>query len=203
MPAVFISYSRQDKDFVARLHEALSAREYDVWVDWQDIPPVAEWFEEIREGVGKADGFIYVISPDSAESDVCTRELEHAASLQKRIVPLVRRDPSGADVPEAAASLNWIFLRDGDDFDAGLEQLVGAIEKDLDHVRTAHAAGRGGRKPLGEERAPGQPAAARLGAGGGGGVAGQRRRARSPRRRRCSAATCWPGARRPPAASAP
>jgi hypothetical protein len=55
MPAVFVSYSRTDKDFVHRLHDALGGRGYDVWVDWEDIPPSAEWFAEIRAGVAGAD----------------------------------------------------------------------------------------------------------------------------------------------------
>ena len=62
MPAVFISYSRADRDFVHRLHEALASRGYDVWVDWEDIPPSAEWLAEIRSGVLSADGVIYVLS---------------------------------------------------------------------------------------------------------------------------------------------
>ena len=136
MPSVFISYSRSDKDFVARLHDALVAREYQVWVDWEDIPPSAEWFAEIRAGVDGADGFIYVISPDSAESKVCAQELEHAMAQHKRVIPVVRRDPDGAHVPDAAAALNWIFLRERDDFGTGVTQLVGALEQDLDHVRT-------------------------------------------------------------------
>ncbi|MBV9465035.1 MAG: toll/interleukin-1 receptor domain-containing protein, partial [Solirubrobacterales bacterium] len=39
MTAVFISYSRRDQGFVKRLHDALKSRQYEVWVDWEDIPP--------------------------------------------------------------------------------------------------------------------------------------------------------------------
>lgn len=115
VPAVFISYSRRDKAFVERLHAALTSREYDVWVDWEDIPPSAAWLEEIQAGVRGADGFIYVISPDSVRSEVCGRELAHALEQHKRVVPVVCREPNGAAVPQAAASLNWVFLRDSDD----------------------------------------------------------------------------------------
>ncbi len=137
MTSVFISYSRRDKEFVERLHDALKAREYDVWVDWEDIPPSAEWFEEIRTGLSAADGFIYVISPHSVSSEVCTRELDRAVEQRKRILPILHREPDGnAKVPDAAATLNWVYLRDSDDFNAGVAQLVSAIETDLDHVRT-------------------------------------------------------------------
>jgi hypothetical protein len=136
VPAVFISYSRIDKPFVEQLHVALTRREYDVWVDWEDIPPSAEWFDEIRAGVDSADGFIYVISPDSVSSTVCARELHHAVERGKRIVPVLRREPGGAEVPPEAAARNWIFLREGDDFETGFELLVAAVETDLEHVRT-------------------------------------------------------------------
>jgi WD40 repeat protein len=137
VPGVFISYSRRDKPFVGRLHDALRARDYDVWVDWEDIPPSAEWFEEIRSGVRAADGFVYVISPDSVASGVCGRELDEAVAQHKRIVPVVHRElPKTAVVPAQASALEWVFLRDDDEFEVGLEQLVSALETDLDHVRT-------------------------------------------------------------------
>jgi len=46
---VFISYSRRDKEFVARLHEALDSHGKQAWVDWEDIPPSAEWLREIHD----------------------------------------------------------------------------------------------------------------------------------------------------------
>ena len=118
-----------------RLHDSLLARSYDVWVDWEDIPPSAEWFAEIRTGVRNADGFIYVISPDSISSDICARELDNAVEQNKRVIPVVCREPAGVPVPESAAALNWVFLRDSDDFEAGVQTLISALETDLDHVR--------------------------------------------------------------------
>jgi WD40 repeat protein len=136
MPSVFISYSRKDTELVRRLHDALVRAEYEVWVDFEDIPPSAAWNDEIRSGVSGADGFIYVISPDSVASEVCGRELGYAVEQNKRIVPVVGRDPDGTRVPEAAAELNWVFLRAGDDFDAGVARVKEAVETDLDYVRT-------------------------------------------------------------------
>ena len=136
VPSVFISYSRRDGEFASRLHDALAERGYDVWIDREDIPPSAKWFDEIRSGIAEADGVVFVISPDSAASEVCVRELELATDLGKRIVPAVCREPDGVPVPEAAASLNWVFLRDSDDFTDGVATLTRALETDLEHVRT-------------------------------------------------------------------
>jgi hypothetical protein len=49
-PDVFVSYSR-DEDFVRRLDEALQERGKVVWVDWEEIPPTADWRARIFEGI--------------------------------------------------------------------------------------------------------------------------------------------------------
>jgi WD40 repeat protein len=137
MPDVFISYSRRDLEFVQRLNASLVAREKDVWVDWQDIPPTAEWLQEVFEGVESSDNFLFVISPDSLSSEVCARELGHALEQRKRLVPVVRRDADGAPMPEALAARNWTFFRDEDDYAASFEALVSALDTDLEWV-SAH-----------------------------------------------------------------
>jgi hypothetical protein len=49
MADVFVSYSRKDMDFVRKLHDALAEHNWQAWVDWQDIPPSAEWLKEILQ----------------------------------------------------------------------------------------------------------------------------------------------------------
>jgi hypothetical protein len=43
MAGVFISYSREDQEYVRRLYRALATAHRDAWVDWEGIPPTAEW----------------------------------------------------------------------------------------------------------------------------------------------------------------
>jgi hypothetical protein len=56
---IFISYSRKDQNFVHRLADALEARDKDVWVDFQDIPPTSEWLKEIYAGIEEADNVVF------------------------------------------------------------------------------------------------------------------------------------------------
>ena len=135
MADVFISYSRKDRDFVRDLHEALAERQRDTWVDWEDIPLTAEWLAEIFAGIEGADAFVFVISPDSAESEVCRQELAHAVEHNKRLITVVRRDVKAEAVPPPLGSYNRIFFREGDDFDEAFRSLVKAIDMDLDWVR--------------------------------------------------------------------
>lgn len=139
MSDVFISYSRKDKDFVTRLHGTLAHINRDVWVDWEDIPATADWWNEICAGIEGADAFACVLSPDFVRSDVCRSEVEHAVANNKRIIPIVRRDLTAdsdkALIHDSIKAHNWIFFRDADDFDDGFNLLIKAIDTDLLHVR--------------------------------------------------------------------
>lgn len=101
MTDVFISYSRKDKEFVGRLHEALKARGRDTWIDWHDIPPSAVWFQEIRSAIEAADAILFVISPKSTVSEVCSSEITHAIQNNKRIVPILREEVDSKALPAA------------------------------------------------------------------------------------------------------
>ena len=135
MADLFVSYSRKDKEFVRHLVDGLVEREKEVWVDWEDIAPTAEWMSEIELGIDASDSFAFVISPDSLTSGTCARELERARTQGKRIVPLLHREPNGAGVPAELATRNWIYFRSSDDFDQSLATCVEALETNLDWVR--------------------------------------------------------------------
>ncbi|MBI5667201.1 MAG: TIR domain-containing protein [Chloroflexi bacterium] len=135
MADVFISYSRRDAEFVRRLHSRLTEAGRNCWVDWEDIPPTAQWLAEIYGAIEAADTFIFVISPDSLASKVCRQEIEHAAQLNKRFVPLLYRHAPDMPVPEAISAHNWIYFRDSDSFQDSFNLLTTALDTDLDYVR--------------------------------------------------------------------
>lgn len=134
-PDVFISYSRKDRDFVRRLSETLQARGREAWVDWEGIRPAEEFMQAIFPAIERTDTFVFVISPDSVGSEVCGRELAHAATHNKRMVPIIARDVDAKAVPEPLAKLNWIFCRESDSFDQATDTLISALDTDLAWVR--------------------------------------------------------------------
>ena len=135
MSDVFISYSRPDIDFVRHLFAQLTARDREAWADWQDIPPTADWLAEIYRGIEAADSFLFIISPDSVASEICTLELEHAVKHNKRLVPVVWKKVEDHQVHSAMTAHNWVFLRQQDDFEANFELLIGALDTDLEYVK--------------------------------------------------------------------
>lgn len=139
MSDVFISYSRKDKDFVRRLHEALAKVNRETWVDWEDIPTAADWWHEICNGIESADTFIFVISPDSVQSNICRDEIVHAVQHKKRFVPVLYREIVSAEdqrqMHPAVSTHNWLMFRADDDFDSAFNALIATVDTDLSHVR--------------------------------------------------------------------
>jgi hypothetical protein len=112
MANIFISYAREDTAFVRRLNDALKEREKTTWVDWEGIPPSADWRKEIYAAIEAADTVVFVISPDSAESVVCGEEVGYAISHNKRLIPIFYRDPQQDKLNDQISSHNWIFFRE-------------------------------------------------------------------------------------------
>jgi hypothetical protein len=132
MADVFISYSREDQEFVRRLHRNLKRLKRDTWIDWSSIPPTAKWWREILHGIEAADNFIFVISPTSLASATCQKELAHAAQNSKRLVPVLLKAVPHQDFPRTLAEIQWISFKQKKSFDPALKDLVKAIRTDLD-----------------------------------------------------------------------
>lgn len=107
----------------------------DVWVDWEDIPPAVGWLDQILQGIEQADAFVFLISPDSIKSEVCNVELEHAHKNAKRIIPIVVREVNPKETVAIIRDLNWIFIREKDNFETGLETIRKAINLDVDWLQ--------------------------------------------------------------------
>ncbi len=135
MAKVFISYSRKDKEFVTKLHNALGDRKRETWVDWEGIPPSAKWMAEIEAAIEAAEAFVFVISPDSVISRVCHQEIIHATAQHKKLIPIMFREPpQSVPVPKELAELNYVLCREGADSRLDVEPLIKALDTDLDWV---------------------------------------------------------------------
>ncbi len=152
---VFISYSRQDIEFIDHLQEALVERGIIPTLDRSDIEKSEEWWARIEQLIIEADTIIFALSPDSVISPVCQKEVDFAESLNKRFIPIVIRDVEKNVIPDALSRLNYIFFiekqfagADGD-FEKAVSQLVNALETDIawirEHTRLGSLAERWGK----------------------------------------------------------
>jgi hypothetical protein len=132
---VFISYSRKDMEFADKLEAALKARGFEVLIDRQEIYAFEDWWKRIERLIGSADTVVFALSPDAVRSDVALKEVVHAASLNKRLAPIVCRRVEDSAVPEALRRLNFIFFDDPAQFEVSAEKLVEAVQTDIGWIR--------------------------------------------------------------------
>ena len=131
---VFVSYSRKDSDFSRKLNDALQVYGKTTWFDQESIAEGTDFQREIYKGIEGADNFLFIISPDAIKSEFCVDEVEYAARLNKRFIPLLYR-PTSEEIPPQLAAVQWVnFERGAVDFETAFSQLVRTLDTDREYV---------------------------------------------------------------------
>lgn len=137
MAGVFISYSAKDRIFATRLYDALRAENIPVWVDFEGISPAMPWQEEIKSAIVTAGAFIFVLSPDSAQSEMCQHELELAFLHQKHIIPVVARAAPLDEWPPHLRMFQSFDFTSAESFDMAARRLAQSIGPAMARVGSA------------------------------------------------------------------
>ena len=124
-PYVFISYSRQDREFVERLSVALQRAGVETWVDTQNIVAGANWEQEIKKGLLQADVLLYVASAHSGSSGWIELELQAYLGGKGRVIPIVIDDAGPTSMPPSLRAFQWADFRG--DFERATSQLLDGI----------------------------------------------------------------------------
>jgi len=133
---VFISYARSDASaFADELMAGLEAAGFDPFLDRHDIVPGEDWETRLGKLLQQADTVVYILTPASIASERCAWEVDRAAALSKRVLPVVAIEVSEQQTPEKLRRLNYIHFTEGHSFGAGLKQLTTALRTDIDWVR--------------------------------------------------------------------
>jgi formylglycine-generating enzyme required for sulfatase activity len=136
MSHIFISYARKDLELAKPIVAVLAKDNLDIWIDWEDIPKGEEFIREIYKGIEGADAFLFLVSPDSAQSEWCNKEIAHAAKNNKRILPIVLRDTDLNLIHSEISKRNWIFCREGqDEFATAIEEIRETIHADYEWLK--------------------------------------------------------------------
>lgn len=119
---LFISYARLDKIYCGEIVNLLRDM-HEVWCD-KRLSVGQLWWEEIVNALCQCDGYIYLCSPTSVNSEYCRRELELALNLKKPIFPILIT--MGTQVPESIRHIQYVDLSDGLNVTA-VKTLLGAL----------------------------------------------------------------------------
>ncbi len=137
MSSIFLSHSRQDKDFVQRLTKDLRRNGHVVWIDESEIRVGDSLIEKIRDGIDKVDFVAAILSKTSVQSEWVKRELDVAMNREiesKRVIVL----PIMIEKVELPGFLKGKFyadFRNTDLYNDSLEKLLtklGPTEKPKD-----------------------------------------------------------------------
>jgi hypothetical protein len=123
--SVFISYSRQDRDFVDRLSEDLRAEGVTPWIDVEHILPGSNWEKALVAAVEEASALIYVISQRSVKSRFMAAEVQHAVTRGKPVFPVLVEHVSAGDLPPVVRDIQWADFRSS--YEGGFKSLVAAL----------------------------------------------------------------------------
>jgi hypothetical protein len=137
---VFISYSRDDREFADNLDAALRLGGFETRLDRTGIAGGEKWEEKLGALIRDCDTIVFVLSPSSAGSKVCAWEVEEAVRLGKRLIPVLCRPLGDVRPPPALAALNYIYFypepkKAGTSFATGLHDLATALKTDLGWLR--------------------------------------------------------------------
>lgn len=89
---VFISYAREDEEFVDKLCQQLEERSICTWIDRKEIKPGDIWDDKIDEALRECDAMILVQSPDSVQSPNVAKEWKFFMRLNRPLIPILWRD---------------------------------------------------------------------------------------------------------------
>ncbi|MEO1568667.1 MAG: toll/interleukin-1 receptor domain-containing protein, partial [Pseudomonadota bacterium] len=106
---VFVSYSRAQVHFADEVVLSLEDKGHAPLIDRHTIAKGEDFKPRLGELILKADTVVFILSDESAKSDVCAWEVEEAARLAKRILVVTLGDLSPRITPpEKLAGIDWI-----------------------------------------------------------------------------------------------
>lgn len=110
-PYVFISYSREDREFVERLASALRGAAVHTWTDLENISAGQDWAKELERGLLEASALVYVSSKYSGQSRWMDFELNAFIKTHASVIPIVIDDAGADNLPLPLRQIQWVDFR--------------------------------------------------------------------------------------------
>jgi len=135
MLSIFISYSRNDKEFVERLTSRLHSQGLSIWIDEKQIKVGQKILHRIKKGILESDYFLIVVSRASVKSNWVSEELDSAlyeaiSNKPDTILPVLLDDVS---IPKELQNLKYADFRNG--FEQGFQELMRVFQIDEDYLK--------------------------------------------------------------------
>jgi MinD-like ATPase involved in chromosome partitioning or flagellar assembly len=123
MTQIFLSYAREDHEFIEDLKSRLEEHDYSTWIDSEDIRLGADWQREIDNGINQSDIVIVVMTPDAKNSEYVTYEWAFALGAKKEVITILLERTELHSRLKALQHVDFCKVHRWDQFFRGLEQI--------------------------------------------------------------------------------
>ena len=127
-------YHPDDIDQVERIAAQLRATGLSTELNEGEFGRTAAAVTPLKASILRAYTVAFVMSPDSAESQLCNELLQYAVSKNKRLATLILNDDIAIEVHPAIAQNPYVFFREDDDLAARVDELRAYLAAD-DNLR--------------------------------------------------------------------
>jgi hypothetical protein len=135
-PKVFVSYSRRDSsDFAEELVALLELAGFAPFLDRHDIAAGEDWEKRLGGLIQEADTVVFVVSSEAIKSERCVWEVDKTVELSKRLLPVIFKPVSDAEIPQRFRQLQFVRFDTGPGVARPLTQLAEALRQDIDWIR--------------------------------------------------------------------
>lgn len=134
MNHVFISYARADgAQFATLLHDFLEQEGFSAWLDVQEIKVGVPWEDAVAKAIENSWALIFLMTPASVKSDICSKEWTYALKHHKPVLPLMLIP---CDVPFGLIRLHYIdFKNFTGQFDSAIAPAIVLLRHELNRAR--------------------------------------------------------------------
>lgn len=132
---LYISYSVKDADFVRKLNLQLQLAGRTTWFDQEGIGGKEGFTEENQLGIDTCETLLFVMSPRSAEAEICREEVGYARLRNKRIIRLIYQPLPDSKLHKRLQGLPDVSFHRRE-LRQGLEDLIHLLDTDRTYIQT-------------------------------------------------------------------
>src|SRR6185295_16478571 len=105
------------------------------FLDRQAIAAGEDWEARLGGLIALSDTVVFVVTPEAVKSDRCVWEVDRTDELSKRLLPIIYKPVSEAEIPEKLRRLQFVRFDTGPGITRPLMQLAEALRHDLNWIR--------------------------------------------------------------------
>jgi len=125
--SIFISYSRDNTEFVMNLAKNLRKSGANIWLDQLDIKAGENWDNAIQKALQESGIFLIVLSKDSVASNNVMDEVGYALGAEKKVIPVLVEQ---CKIPFRLERRQFVDFTG--DHQKGIDNLIEALDLDSD-----------------------------------------------------------------------